>query len=820
MIEMKKKLFTLSRRNQKGQVAIFVALIFQVIFIFFAVLINVGLLVHHKINLQQSTDLAAYYGAMKQAELMNAIAHVNFQMRQAWKLLTWRYRIVGTFGLQNPKTIREAEIKFPLRVDVAGSAATRYQSDAEVTKCPSTGVNILDVPFFCGGHSGFGTWRATNENNCRIDCAHLNDSFSLIDPIPLTGGFDTRYSGGVAGAVNQALTQANNQIANLCDDLGPSGFASMAKYIIAYGAEVQKKKKLIQMLGASLSAAPNVMVDLNGGAVEMGATKTFDNNLTDANLKGKISLSMINGLAQGDGGCAFQGNANDGADANGTAQFLKEIKIQAVQFFIHQCSTGGGPDGKRFLPAPMLKGGSLQQIEDRLFPTSMSAGDRANLTAAIVGTEYIIGYEKNPWCQVYYGAKAQAEPKIPFLPLSKIRLSAISVAKPFGGTIGPRYNAFWPAGNVTSSGGPKVDPTLPERKFSGLPPGSRLVQFQALLPNYANYVGDVKGLKDGLVTASYQEMLLYRNISQNVAGGSLRISENKDPDPAPAVGLQQPPAPNGWPDYGNWNSLVDPSPTNTNYDYLAKSRQGSRNSLLRDLEIAVIAPNQFDLNYYSIDPDFYNNYYLKIVGGSAGPLNFNSSYSKLLSAARGNGPSSVQEINPDYGFSASLEANDIAKGFSVRHQIAVAANVVKSNSNHVAQDFPQENSQTFSFMPDKASSVLTGWTFQDFSHYVDTSGGSFPSVGPDAQNTMTFGKCRDVAWNNTTDTSIENLFDTPVSKSLPPTPGNCVTGGRTGYSVKIVSPAMLRNGAAPQDYGGGGVTGPVANPIDPSFFTF
>lgn len=51
--------FALTRKNQKGQVAIFVALIFQVLFVFFAVLINVGLLVHHKINLQHSTDLAA-----------------------------------------------------------------------------------------------------------------------------------------------------------------------------------------------------------------------------------------------------------------------------------------------------------------------------------------------------------------------------------------------------------------------------------------------------------------------------------------------------------------------------------------------------------------------------------------------------------------------------------------------------------------------------------------------------------------------------------------------------------------------------------------
>ena len=84
--------------NEKGQVAIFVALIFQLLFLFFAMIINVGLLIHHKINLQNSVDLAAYYGAMKQGETLNAIGHINYQIRQSWKLLTWRYRELGTAG--------------------------------------------------------------------------------------------------------------------------------------------------------------------------------------------------------------------------------------------------------------------------------------------------------------------------------------------------------------------------------------------------------------------------------------------------------------------------------------------------------------------------------------------------------------------------------------------------------------------------------------------------------------------------------------------------------------------------------------------------
>ncbi|HMN70038.1 MAG TPA: pilus assembly protein TadG-related protein, partial [Bdellovibrionales bacterium] len=85
-------------RSERGQAAIFVALLFNVLFVFFAMAINVALVVHDKINLQNSTDLAAYYAAAKQAEVLNAIAHQNYAIRQSYKLLAWRYRVLGTMG--------------------------------------------------------------------------------------------------------------------------------------------------------------------------------------------------------------------------------------------------------------------------------------------------------------------------------------------------------------------------------------------------------------------------------------------------------------------------------------------------------------------------------------------------------------------------------------------------------------------------------------------------------------------------------------------------------------------------------------------------
>lgn len=808
---MKNKLFTLSRRNQKGQVAIFVALIFQVIFIFFAILINVGLLVHHKINLQQSADLAAYYGAMKQAEMMNAISHVNFQMRQAWKLLTWRYRIVGSFGFQAWENRGQAPMSFPLALDFSRSSATRFMNSSAENKCPN-GINILDVPFFCIGHGGFVSWLNNNENNCRIDCGHVSESASFIESVPLTVPYDNPWTGGISRSVNEYLKQANTRIEQLCDDLGPRNFVNLARFISAYGTEVQNKKKLIQMLGANLSAGVDRSVDLDGGLIKEGARKTFENNLTEANLSGKISFSTLNGLADEASGCRFSGASTDGQEGNG--QFLTEIKFDVVQFFVHQCKTIGSRDvnSKNFLPASIYTDASFQDILSTLFPASMSAGDRANLKNTVLGTEYIVGYEKNPWCQVYYATKAESEPKIPFLPISKIRLSAVAAAKPFGGSIGPRYNAFWPTGEKKSSGGKKIDETLPERKLSGIPPGPLLVRYQSLIPNYANYVGDKKGLKDPWVAGAFEDILLHRQLDKSI--DDLRISTRKEPLSGKAGdnrGLQKA---EQWPDYSNWDATADPAaPT---YDYIALSRTGT-NSFLRDLELAVVAPTQFDLAYFSIDPDYYNNYYLKIKGGTAGPVTYTSSYSKLFSAA-GNGPR-LEEIRPDYGFNDQQLRDSAAEGFSVRHQIAVASQIVK-NVNQTAIGSSKPNSEIFKFMPDKVGSLLTGWTFQDFSNYTGESGNNFPKQGPDNQNTMTFGKCHDIEWNDTSETGIERSFDSPVSKSLPPTPGNCVWGGRTGYSVKIISPSLIRSGAEPQDYGGNGGAASILNPIDENFFTF
>lgn len=71
--------------SQSGQVAILVALATLTMMLVFAMVINVGLVVHAKINLQNSADMAAAAGAAQQARILTEVGRKNFELRQNYK---------------------------------------------------------------------------------------------------------------------------------------------------------------------------------------------------------------------------------------------------------------------------------------------------------------------------------------------------------------------------------------------------------------------------------------------------------------------------------------------------------------------------------------------------------------------------------------------------------------------------------------------------------------------------------------------------------------------------------------------------------------
>ena len=87
-----------SLTNSKGQLSIFLGITLVSIMALTAFVVNVGLFVKAKINLQNAVDAAAWTGAAVQARQLSNMAYVNYQFRQIYKEWMLKYYIFGNIG--------------------------------------------------------------------------------------------------------------------------------------------------------------------------------------------------------------------------------------------------------------------------------------------------------------------------------------------------------------------------------------------------------------------------------------------------------------------------------------------------------------------------------------------------------------------------------------------------------------------------------------------------------------------------------------------------------------------------------------------------
>lgn len=90
-----------SKRSWKeaGQLSIFLGMVLLVVTTFVAFVVNVGLFVKAKINLQNSVDAAAFAGAAVQSRQLTNIAYLNWEIRNTYKEWLFKYYILGNIGL-------------------------------------------------------------------------------------------------------------------------------------------------------------------------------------------------------------------------------------------------------------------------------------------------------------------------------------------------------------------------------------------------------------------------------------------------------------------------------------------------------------------------------------------------------------------------------------------------------------------------------------------------------------------------------------------------------------------------------------------------
>ena len=637
--------------NESGQMAIFVALVFQVLFVFFAMVVNIGLVVHDKINLQNAVDLGAYYAAQQQAMQMNEIAHINYQLRQDYKLLAWRLRALGMMARAN----------HPL----AGNNFSISQEDI-AADIPGSGSSITEYPAVCVAHMGWEeSFRKSNSENV-CERAPSQAFVPNIPKLPVIFPLPSNFR------IQSIINGYRARFEGRCRDIGPGNWAVAANMNFVYRVAGHRRKMMIQRLANNLSQslAENGFKDQDGQDVYTGLKKTIEKNLTKSNLTGLVSVQGFNGLAED--ACA--------AVENGFPAWIKEILITPVVMYV---DTTGNSSGCGQIP---------KIIEDYPFFGTDGFDDTGILkvlAAAPGGLDPYHparGFEKNPWCMTYVGVKAKASPRKPFLPVgTAINLEARAFAMPFGGRIGPWDRSGWPSGAAISSAGDPVDPlAVPRRNPNIFPDRNNTLYF----PNYSRYPGDQLGMKSkSALVATYPSLIP-------------PIRENRRLTIA---------------NYGHFPDI------DTNGDPLAANPDSPAQTPLRVAEMAAISPDLFDTTYYSIEPNYYGNYFIKTLQqrGSTSP--------------------------PPIGDLGSNKQISNLVGFNVASQISTTFE--DGNAKVLPSTFWELRSPTH---------LLTSW----YSDRVD-SFDAFPEK---------FGQCT-----------------RQVGANEPATVGNCIVGGRTGYSVKLVN---------------------------------
>lgn len=689
--------------------SIFLALMFQVLFVFFAMVINIGLLVHDKINLQNSVDLGAYYAAQKQAEILNEIAHLNYQIRQDYKLLAWRYWVLGTLGRDGKNTV------IPPARRVVGTSTGEAK---RLYATPISGGPVEEVPVACLATPQWWefAWLSAqrgltpNENYCW----HSYQWTSTAIPVPNVP--NTPATLYLNEAVRMAAEAGRTDFTDSCKDASPFSWAFVATILTDYKHSVAYKKKAIKKLRENLvSADPK---DRDEKSIREGVIQTIKKNLTESNLQSfdPSTVQMLNGLSN----AACSGGNTAGANT------LPEV-LTAPGLYFALLTTR--PSGECMFDIAF-------QVQYGAIPGGVNRWDQSGeLRNQVRGEpgpddEYhsTLGFEKNPWCMAYMGVKANTNPRKPFAPFGKaVNLVARAFAQPFGGRIGPWYSKTWTKNSLTSDpvavpqasvpppGAPaQMNPASNQDMRTDPLTSPRLMatsggyQYSSYtIPNFSRFPGDTLGLRSQAAQAAARSYL-----SKTVFTG--------------------PTAPGKYDDYrirlswfygfgaikvsGDTAAFGDPNITALN-SVPKELRE------FREVEMAAVAPNLFDITYYSIDPAADQNY---------------AALAKLHPNRYGTTDAPVGDIGSRQNI-PDLQKNNVESQVTAAQGTGLDATILP---------------QLFWFIRDWKH-VLTGWAPHRATNF------NFPEDR--------FGKC-----------SLDPVAGTMI-------PGKCVAGGRTGYSVRLIS---------------------------------
>lgn len=433
-----------------------------------AFIINIGLFVKAKINLQNAVDAAAFSGAAVQARQLTNIAYLNWEMRNNYKEWLFKYYVLGQLG--SLKAVAAGKSRYPLERSTSpgASISTDFTLQTIPTVPPGPGVPVN----LCIGCIGANV--AYDKYNMGSICIH-NSAETDICPQFVIPGLPRFPAIGVAGISEIHETFVTNLVeakSKNCSVRSKDNFNAALTWAFGEGK--------IPLPGGT----PAIFAAQRAGAwpkaVELGMRMRNLEMIVNLPPKGPITSANAPELTGGAGAdfsynerpykafmSAYRNLGGGKYKEQGKDELSQQFKLTELApnskdfdretlsgFLIPQNSVGDLALKKYYLDLQAMPL-NLATMFSTFTTTTSEIGDgiTSEGTCGISKTAmpvpgFILGFVKNPAIMTYYAVKGESKFIGLFSPFrgtsneNGVPLVAYASAKPFGGRIGPKLFAF------------------------------------------------------------------------------------------------------------------------------------------------------------------------------------------------------------------------------------------------------------------------------------------------------------------------------------------------------------------------------------------
>ncbi len=436
--------------KEAGQVSLFLGITVVIVVSFLAFIINVGLFVKAKINLQNAVDAAAFAGAAVQARQLTNVAYLNWELRNTFKEWMFKYYVLGQKGIE--------------QTDRNKIAAHRYNR---------SNMNFRLHSFYRPGEDGFDS-NAYDRFNVPSICVHYGSPHNICQIVSVPG-LPRFKSVGLPGISRHHEAFLDTLVKTKAEDcLNRSQVNMGAAMLWAYGTGFDNLPPNAPQIAAE---RPGAWVQ----ALELGIRiRNLEAIINEPPVENPICHSPIAGVS-----CttlqdiesrkidlphyeravkafhsAFRNLGGGANKENGASSDPFFATFRLTELAPNPYSAGPSTPSGFLIPpdSPYLQ---KPYLDLQIYPinyinfftmfTSSTASFRGTSTrseadcgaikAALPIPGYILGFTKNPEVLTYYAVKGEAEFVGLFFPFKKtsgINLKAYAAAKPIGGRIGPK----------------------------------------------------------------------------------------------------------------------------------------------------------------------------------------------------------------------------------------------------------------------------------------------------------------------------------------------------------------------------------------------